>query len=153
MTPTKNYSAGRIAAQSIAVLSRATIYGLIIALSFIGLMATAEAYGVGQVGKIALGTFAFAMTAGWALMNVERWKASVKDDTGPEVIDRTSEWETVLHEHDDGYGVSARIVDGGVELRSFNHKDEVYQNTWIAGDELETVAEYLEDRAAIEASD
>ena len=153
MTPTKNLKIGRFAAQSIVVLSQATVYGIIIAMSFIGLLATAEAYGVGQIGKLALGSFAVAVTVGWAAMHLERWKTSVKNDSGPELIDRESEWETVLHEHDDGYGVAARLVDGGVELRSFNHKDEVYNHTWITGDELETVGGYLIDRAAIETSD
>lgn len=147
MTPTRNLNTGRIAARSIVVLCRGMVCGVIIALSFIGLMATAEAYGVGPVGKIGLGTFVLALTAGWALMNIQRWEASRKNDTGPKLIDRESEWEAVLHEHDDGYGIAARLVDGGVELRSFNDKDEVYNHTWVAGDELETVAAYLENEA------
>lgn len=147
MTPTQNLNIGRIAMKSIAVLARSCVYGVIIAMSIIGLMFTAQAYGVGQVGQFGIGAVVVSLTFGWALMNIERWKAANRPDTGPELVERDSEWETVLHENDDGYGVSGRLVDGGVELRSFNHKDEVYQNTWIAGGELETVAEFLNERA------
>lgn len=141
MNSRNNLSIGRIALSSIPVIAYSVTYGVVIAFSFIGVMFMAHAYGAGSFDLFLLGSFMTVLITAWALWKIQ-WGT---DSSSPEVIERDSQWETVLSENDDGYGLAAREVDGGVELRAFDDKDEVYNHVWIAGDELDATEDYLAD--------
>lgn len=142
--------APQITAFGLVVLVTAVVWFAVVDAAELG-AAAAEietvSYEFGMVHPAAIAGI-IGLVVGHAFGSVsQKMKQSRSSSSGPDELFRESEYTEVVRETDDGYGVAVRDSDGGVDICSYNHNDEVYQRTWLAGDDLAPMADALSSRA------